>query len=114
MCGLEDIEKKDILFVNCSQRRNMEVTEMLLETGIKREDIVSYIHEKREHYQNLDERHYLDELRDIFYRECGAGVQGFKENLYEMQRTLLQDPKYQDWHGRYSMDIWILKGKEVC
>ena len=114
VCGLEDIEKKDILFVNCSQRRNMEVTEMLLETGIKREDIVSYIHEKREHYQNLDERHYLDELRDIFYRDCGAGVQGFKENLYEMQRTLLQDPKYQDWHGRYSMDIWILKGKEVC
>lgn len=112
--SLADIEKKDILFVNCSQRRNAEVTEMLLEAGIKKEDIIVYIHEKWEYYYNLDERYYLEELRDIFYRERGADVRGFEENLYEMQRILLRNPEYQDWHGRYNMNIWILKGKEVC
>lgn len=109
--SLTEIEKEDVLFINCSQRRNAEVTAMLLDAGIRSKDIVSYIHGKWEYYQNLDERYYLEELKDIFYREYGPNLYGFKEDLYEMQKELLCNPKYQDWHDRYNMEIWILKGK---
>lgn len=111
---LEKIKREKAVFINCSQQRSEEVTALLLASGIQREDIVIYTHRKWENYQYLDERYYLDELKDIFYRERGIERQGFKENLLEMQEELLRNPEYQEWYDRYNMGDWILKGKKKC
>lgn len=109
--ALDEVEKEGALFINCSQRRNAEVTKMLLESAVARENIFTYIHSRKvEHYQYLDKKYYLLELKDIFYRERGCDMYGFKEDLYEMQRELWLNSEYQEWHDRYNMKTWILKG----
>lgn len=108
---LDEIEKDEVLFINCSQRRSVEVTEMLLNYGIKREDIICYQQKSWEYYQYMDERYYLSELKDIFYREHGSALRGFRENLDEMRNELLRNSEYKEWHDRYFMRSWILKGK---
>lgn len=110
--ALGEVGKGGTLFINCSQRRSDEVTEMLLQSSIDRENILVYIHSKKiECYTYLDEKYYLNELKDIFYRERGSEMYGFQDDLYVMQRELLQNSEYQNWHDRYQMKNWILKGK---
>ena len=109
---LKDINKDGALFINSSQRRNKEVMQELEAHGIREEDILCYLKDKPDgYYQYLDERYYLDELRDIFQRECGPDMGEFQEDLSVMKRLLKTDLQYWPWYDRYRMREWILKDK---
>lgn len=107
---LKDINKNEVLFINSSQRRSAEVVQELMEYGVKEDDILCYSRKKpNEYFQYLDDRYYLDELKDIFFRECGPGMGEFQENLSGMRKLLETDLQYWPWHEKYHMREWILK-----
>lgn len=106
---LGEVEREGTLFINSSQRRSLEVKELLLEAGVKKEDIICYIQRDREYYQYLDSCYYLEELKDIFLREFGRGLKGFEENLSVMRKIVREMPECQSWHGKYFMKDWVLK-----
>lgn len=106
---LEYIEKEGALFINSSQRRSAEVERILLEADVKKEDIICYTRRDREYYQYLDTSYYLEELKDIFLRECGTDLKGFEEKLSVMKKALCERTEYQGWREKYFMKDWILK-----
>lgn len=108
--SLAEVPKEGALFINSSQRRRAEVTGLLRDYGIREEDILCYEQKDREYYLYLDDCYYLEELKDIFLKECGHELKGFQENLEVMKKILEEDHVYQSWHGKYFMNEWILKG----
>lgn len=101
----------EAIFINSSQRRCAEVRKMLLDSGIRKEDMIGYTRRKREYYLYLDSRHYLDELKDIFLREYGAGLGCYVKDLEEMKKALLNKSAWQGWYNKYYLEDWILKGE---
>lgn len=110
--SLEEIDKKDSVFVNTSQSRCAEVMRMLGNADIVQDDILCYKFRNREFYKYLDRRYYLYELKDVFLRECGAERRGFCEDLLKMRKILVEDQQYKEWHDRYFMKEWILREEE--
>lgn len=109
---LEEIDRGNTWFINTSQRRGEEVENLLLAAGIDREDITRYSQRSWEYYYYMDRAYYLQELKDIFCRECGRERKGFVDNLAEMRDKLAEEPMYQEWHHKYDMRNWILKMEE--
>ncbi len=109
---LEEIDRRDTLFINTSQRRCEEVENLLLAAGIDRKDMVRYTKRSWEYYYYMDSVYFLQELKDIFYRERGSELEGFVENLSEMRKKLVTEPVYKEWHYKYDMGNWILKTEE--
>lgn len=107
--SLEEAKRKGVLFINTSQNRREEVSELLIDIGIKKENLICYIHKNKEYYRYLDSRYYLEELKDIFLRECGSGLNGFKDDFSEIKKSLRERPEYQNWSEKYFMKEWILK-----
>lgn len=105
------VKKEGTLFINSSQRRSVEVTKLLLDSGVERDDIICYKRKRREYYIYLDNLYYLDELRDIFSREYGEDQARSVEDLQVMKRKLLNDTRYQDLYGKYYLRDWLLKGE---
>ena len=99
------------LFFSSSQRRSAEVKQMLLDAGIREEDILCYRRRKREYYLYLDSRYYLDELKDIFLWEYGPDMGCYVEDLQEMRQKLSDKAVWQDWYEKYYLEDWILKGE---
>ena len=112
--SMEAAKKSDTLFINSSQRRREEVMKVLLDSGVQEDDIICYARRKREYYVYLDSEYYLDELKDIFMRECGRDMGDFTENLQEMKEKLLNKSVYQEWYDKYYFKDWILKGEKEC
>ena len=107
--SLDEFPKEEVLFINSSQRRRAEVMGLLRDHGIGESDILCYEQKGRDYYCYLDECYYLDELKDIFLKECGHGRKGFREDLTIMKKVLAQESEYQNWREKYYMDEWILK-----
>lgn len=99
------------LFFSSSQCRSAEVKQMLLDAGIREEDILCYRRRKREYYLYLDSRYYLDELKDIFLWEYGPDMGCYVEDLQEMRQKLSDKAVWQDWYEKYYLEDWILKGE---
>lgn len=108
---LREIDWARALFINASQRRSAEVTQLLFDAGVKQNDILCYIERQPDFYQYLDSRCYLDELKDIFLRERGESLEGFCDDLQQMKKILSIEPSYKSWREYYYMDEWILKGE---
>ncbi len=106
---LDEVKKKSALFINSSQRRNTEVTKLLMVSGVKREDIICYQQRMKEYYQYLDDRYYLSALKDIFLRERGTSMKGFEEDLAVMRERLKSEADHGGWQDRYHLNEWILK-----
>lgn len=97
------------LYINTSQRRNEEVKKILLDFGIKEEDIISYIRKRIEYYSYIDEKNYSNVLNDICLREYGASMDSLNLNYNQLVSDIREKSEYEEWINRYHMKVWLLK-----
>ena len=102
----------EVLYIVSSQRRKQEVEQLLLDAGIVRSSIISYIKQSRNYYLYLDDRYYERELNDICMRETGKDLKDMGHSYEEMVCLLKTESVYQEWIKWYWMEAWILKEKE--
>lgn len=112
--GLKEVlewkkNKGEVLFLIASQKKTQEIRRLLIEEGIREQDIDYYRWKDAEYYQFLDEHSYLCELRDIYKKE-GLDWNELKSlKLEEMHKRIKDSNVYQEWLDRYYLDNWLLK-----